>query len=674
LQPVEAVKYTEDVYALAGGFLDEFTDDVVGIGGVAHGVGAPDKHLEGDVGNKPAQGLKTTPGGFPQKPVGHVEGGAAPHFQGEQVLGQQGGGGGDVGHVPGAHACGQQGLVGVPHGGVGQEKFFLAVDPGDEGLGALVEQEPTDAGQGVGIRGQSVVGWGEFGEGGDVEFFFEPTAFVDGFFADEAEDFGFDVTVGGDVKEFGSVVDEVGVAFAAEKFFVVENVDKKGFVGFDAFNIEFFDGTDGFFGGAFEGAGPRDDFHQQAVVEGGDDGACVAVAAVQADAEAGAGAVDVDAAGVGGEVGQGVFGGDAALDGVTPGFDGFLGRDADFRGVQGVALSDIDLALDNVDTCGHFGDGVFHLDARVHFDEVVPVLAVHKEFDGTGVGVLNSAGDFKGVLMKVGSEFGGDAEGRGEFDDFLVAALDGAVSFVEVNDVAVVVAEDLDFDVFGAFEVFFDEDVVDAEGFLGFAFGVLEFQFEVCFPVNHAHAPAAAAGGGFEDDGEAVLPGEGQGFFDVVQGAGDAGNGGHTDAFGQDFGFDFVAEVFQGFGAGADEDDAGFFAFLSEVGVFGQEAVSGMNGVGAFALSQVDDFFDVKIGVDGFHFAPDLIGFVRPGAEEGVFVFFGVNGNGAYSQFFAGAEDSGSNFAAIGHKNFGYWLDGHRCCAAPFGYRMKCCL
>ena len=63
---------------------------------------------------------------------------------------------------------------------------------------------------------------------------------------------------------------------------------------------------------------------------------------------------------------------------------------------------------------------------------------------------------------------GGSMKGGGFFDDLLVATLDRAVAFVQVNVVAVGVAEHLDFDVARFKHVFLDEHAVVAEGVLGF--------------------------------------------------------------------------------------------------------------------------------------------------------------------------------------------------------------
>ena len=61
---------------------------------------------------------------------------------------------------------------------------------------------------------------------------------------------------------------------------------------------------------------------------------------------------------------------------------------------------------------------------------------------------------------------------------------------------------------------------------------------------------------------------------------------------------DLVAEPAHGLRRRADEGDAGRGAGLGEFGAFGEEAVAGMDGVGARALGDAQDLGDRQIGFD----------------------------------------------------------------------------
>src|SRR5690606_9269267 len=107
---------------------------------------------------------------------------------------------------------------------------------------------------------------------------------------------------------------------------------------------------------------------------------------------------------------------------------------------------DLDLAANDVDAGDHFGDGVLDLDARVDFDEVPVVgVGVDQELDCTGVVVAGRFGEADGGGGDLIAELGLEGDGGGDLDYLLMTALDGAIALVEVADVAVTVAEDLDF-------------------------------------------------------------------------------------------------------------------------------------------------------------------------------------------------------------------------------------
>jgi hypothetical protein len=75
------MRKTEDVNSLPRRFLDEFTDGVVGIGGVADGVGGAKEHLEADVRDGFPEAAEAMPRILEKEAHGDVEGRAAPHFK-----------------------------------------------------------------------------------------------------------------------------------------------------------------------------------------------------------------------------------------------------------------------------------------------------------------------------------------------------------------------------------------------------------------------------------------------------------------------------------------------------------------------------------------------------------------------------------------------------------------
>ena len=114
----------------AGGFVDESGDHVVGISGVADRVRAAQQHLETDVRDGLAEVAQARERVLVEKAHGDVEGRAAPHFQAEEIVQRGARRSCAIGqHVVGADARGEQRLVRVAEGGVGEQQaaFVCAV-------------------------------------------------------------------------------------------------------------------------------------------------------------------------------------------------------------------------------------------------------------------------------------------------------------------------------------------------------------------------------------------------------------------------------------------------------------------------------------------------------------------------------------------------------------------
>src|SRR5437867_12652182 len=82
----------------------------------------------------------------------------------------------------------------------------------------------------------------------------------------------------------------------------------------------------------------------------------------------------------------------------------------------------------------------------------------------------------------------------------LVAPLDGAIAFAQVDDVAAAVAQDLEFDMVRIFDEFLDVHAGIAEGLFRFAAGGVVAFDQGDVVVGDAHTPTAAAGDGLDHD------------------------------------------------------------------------------------------------------------------------------------------------------------------------------
>ena len=165
-------------------------------------------------------------------------------------------------------------------------------------------------------------------------------------------------------------------------------------------------------------------------------------------------------------------------------------------------MRDQNLASHEIHAGDHFSHGVLDLDAGIDLDEIeLAGLGIQQELDRAGVVVFDRLADPQGGVADGLPHFGHEVQGGGDLDHFLMPSLERAVTLIEVHQVAVLVAEQLDFDVAG----FFDEllqvqpavaEVGGAEALDGFE-GLLQGVLRVAEP----HPNAAASGSALQHHG-----------------------------------------------------------------------------------------------------------------------------------------------------------------------------
>ena len=132
-------------------------------------------------------------------------------------------------------------------------------------------------------------------------------------------------------------------------------------------------------------------------------------AAVEPDARATGGAVGADPSGVGPEAVGRILGGDPALQRGAVRPDGLL---AQAEVVQRLPRSDAQLAGHQVDVGDLLGDGVLHLDPRIHLDEDVVAALVEQELDGARAAVADVPGESDRVGADLVAQLGGPGSAR----------------------------------------------------------------------------------------------------------------------------------------------------------------------------------------------------------------------------------------------------------------------
>src|SRR6266849_5953058 len=146
-----------------------------------------------------------------------------------------------------------------------------------------------------------------------------------------------------------------------------------------------------------------------------------------------------------------VLGVDAALDSMAALLDITLQYT-----FQAFAHGDQNLAFHQVDAGHHLSDRVLHLNARIHLNEVQIALLIHQELDRTRVDVSNPSEGAAKRLANGFSHVRGDLHGRRLLQQLLVPPLDAAFALAQADDVTVGVGQNLELNMPGALNEFFN--------------------------------------------------------------------------------------------------------------------------------------------------------------------------------------------------------------------------
>ena len=199
-------------------------------------------------------------------------------------------------------------------------------------------------------------------------------------------------------------------------------------------------------------------------------------------------------------------------------------------------------------------------------------LLVEEELHRAGPDVADGAGGLDRGREGAGPLLHVEDRGGGLFDQLLVVALDRAVALADVDHVAVAVGHDLDLHVATTLDQALQVDAVVPEGGASFALGVGVGRRDLVLGGGDAHASAAAAAFGLEQDGVSGALGHLDRLLGVAQDAVAPGDQGQARAPHGLLGRGLLAHQVHDVGRRSDEADAVLFAQGGEDRVFREKA------------------------------------------------------------------------------------------------------
>ena len=222
----------------------------------------------------------------------------------------------------------------------------------------------------------------------------------------------------------------------------------------------------------------------------------------------------------------------------------------------------------------HFRDGMLDLQASVHFQEIERAGLIQQELDRPGADIADGACGLDCSRSHSLAQLRRHGRAGRFLDHLLVATLDRAVPFAEMDHSAVAVRKYLDLDVPRPDDGFLKNEIAIAKGVLRLGSCCLERGGKIPGLLDQPHAAPAAAGCGLDHDGIADLCGRvGECLLRLIL-ALIAGHAGHACLDHPALGARLVAHDVNGVRRRPDKCEAGFLHCFREPGVLGEEARS----------------------------------------------------------------------------------------------------
>ena len=149
------------------------------------------------------------------------------------------------------------------------------------------------------------------------------------------------------------------------------------------------------------------------------------------------------------------------------------------------------LLFHDVDACAHFGHRMFHLNACVDLQEIEIQVLVDQKLHRPGVAVADGLAKLHGRFQHLLTFFLCQGWRRRLLDDFLITALYGTLTFIQMNNISVMVSQHLHLDMSRILNVLLHKNRPISEILLRLTGGPFQLLLQVLFSPDDMHTFAA---------------------------------------------------------------------------------------------------------------------------------------------------------------------------------------
>src|SRR5580765_1032959 len=144
-----------------------------------------------------------------------------------------------------------------------------------------------------------------------------------------------------------------------------------------------------------------------------------------------------------------------------------LKRDLLLRDLKRQAGCNGNLIAHDVDRGNLFGHCMFHLETGIHLHKVIAAVLIEEKLDGASIVIIDRLGDRDGRFTHLSAKRWRENQGWSNLNEFLMPALNRAIALTQMDDVAMPVGQDLEFDMMRPLDILFEKYISVAKGSLG---------------------------------------------------------------------------------------------------------------------------------------------------------------------------------------------------------------
>src|SRR5215831_606053 len=333
---------------------------------------------------------------------------------------------------------------------------------------------------------------------------------------------------------------------------------------------------------------------------------------------------------------------------IDPAFDGpAVELDIALRDRKLLPRCDPDHLFDQVDAGHQLGYRMLHLQPRIHLEEIEAFVLTCDKFDGAGAVVTDRLGKGDRLLAHLLARCRIEQWRWRLFDHFLIAPLDRTFTLAEIDDVAMFIAQHLNFDMSRIRDKFFYENTFIAERRPGLRTRASEAFSNFRHVVGDAHPLSPASRACLDHDRITDVAGDLDCLDFVLDHPQMARHRRHLGGRCRLLRFNLVSHGGNGFWIWANKNDAGCRQGLWKGFALGQEPVTGVYGFSAALPTGGENLLDHQIAFDCWWrpYGNRRIGHLH---VQGILVDVRIDSDRFDSQFARGLDDPAGNFAAIG--------------------------